>query len=157
MALIGFQQKVVPEVVVASKKVYVENIVSIQKCLNTAYDELFNFILTNHTCMDYCKAMFCNINNMKPEYQYVEAVLFLRATMQGNDKIKIYKLPQTEVVSAVHIGNFSTLQETHIDLSKWIKENNYKINGAYRELYYKYDLRNLNDTITEIQYPVTKL
>src|SRR5574344_144027 len=150
MGLIGLQCKVVPEILVASRKISIEENIT----MNTAYDELYNYVMANHTCVDYCKAMLCNKNNTKLEYQYVEAVLFLRAALQETDLIKIYKLPQISAVSVVHIGEFSTIENTHIELTKWIKDNKYTINGPYRELYYKHDLRNINDTITEIQYPI---
>lgn len=149
MGLIGLQCKVVPEILVASRKISIEENITINIKLNTAYDELYNYVMANHTCVDYCKAMLCNKNNTKLEYQYVEAVLFLRAALQETDLIKIYKLPQIYAVSVVHIGEFSTIENTHIELTKWIKDNKYTINGPYRELYYKHDLRNINDTITE--------
>ena len=154
MALIALQQKTVSELIVASKKVYIEDKKSIQKNLNTAYDELYNFMIDHHTCADYCKAMFCNINNKDLSYQYIEAVLLLRSILHGTETISIYKLPQISVVSVIHVGDFSTISQTHIELTKWIREHNLIISGAYREFYYKYDLRNTLDTITEIQYPI---
>src|SRR5574344_1542322 len=79
MGLIGLQCKVVPEILVASRKISIEENIT----MNTAYDELYNYVMANHTCVDYCKAMLCNKNNTKLEYQYVEAVLFLRAALSG--------------------------------------------------------------------------
>jgi effector-binding domain-containing protein len=154
MGLIALQQKTVPEIIVASKKVYIEDKKTIQKKLNAAYDDLYNYMITNRTCADYCKAMFCNISNKDLSYEYIEAVLLLRSLIEGSESIKIYKLSQTSVVSALHVGDFSTIGQTHIELTKWIKENHLVISGAYREYYYKYDLRNTMDTITEIQYPI---
>src|SRR5574344_2155557 len=83
MGLIGLQCKVVPEILVASRKISIEENITINIKLNTAYDELYNYVMANHTCVDYCKAMLCNKNNTKLEYQYVEAVLFLRAALSG--------------------------------------------------------------------------
>src|SRR5574344_893714 len=77
--LIGLQSNGVPEILVASRKISIEENIK----MNTAYDELYNYVMANHTCVDYCKAMLCNKNNTKLEYQYVEAVLFLRAALSG--------------------------------------------------------------------------
>ena len=86
----------------------------------------------------------------------MEAVVILRSPIKSSSGIQVYKLPETLVVSGVHVGEFSSFSDIHVEMGKWLIENKYELCGAYREFYLKHDLRNLSDTITEVQYPVKK-
>jgi len=149
--------KTVKEIWVASKKLSVIRSSQMPKLLNKAYDELYNYAHLNNIGVEYYTAMFCYTNPSVFENIDLEAVLILRAPIKSSPEIKVYKVPETLVVSGVHVGSFSDFSNIHVEMSKWLLENNYELCGAYREFYLKHDLRNLADTITEVQYPVKKI
>ena len=128
----------------------------IPKLLNEAYDELYNYAHQNNIGVEYYTAMVCHSSPSVFENIEMEAVLILRAPIKSSSEIKVYKLPETLVVSGVHVGAFSDFSGIHVEMSKWLTENKYELCSAYREFYLKHDLRNLADTITEVQYPVKK-
>jgi len=148
--------KTVKEFWVASIKVKMPKNNEISKNLNKAYDELYNFIHRNAIGLEYYTAMFCHENPSISENIDMEAVLVIRTPIKSSENIRVYKVPETLVVSGVHVGDFSSFSDIHVEMNKWLIENNYKICGAYREFYLKHDLQNLSDTITEVQYPVKK-
>jgi len=39
-------------------------------------------------------------------------------------------------------------------LPKWIEDNGYRMNGALREVYHKFDPANIEDVLIEVQMPV---
>ena len=149
--------KTVKEFWVASIKVSMPKNNQISRNLNKAYDDLYNFIYQNAVGVEYYTAMFCHANPSVLENVDMEAVLVLRTPIKASEHILVYKVPETLVVSGVHVGEFSTFRDIHVEMNKWLIENKYELCGAYREFYLKHDLRNLADTITEVQYPVKKI
>jgi DNA-binding transcriptional MerR regulator len=87
----------------------------------------------------------------------VEAVVPIEKPIPGTDRVQVYELPATLVAAVVHHGNFADFTQGHLALMKWIEANGYRINGPYREIYIKHNQSNLNDTTTEIQFPVIKV
>lgn len=148
--------KTVKEIWVASKRFSIPETAQISKYLNKAFDELYNYIHQNSIGVEYFTAMFCHAPPSVFENIDMEAVLILRSPIKASAEIKVYKLPETLVLSGVHVGEFSSFSDIHVEMSKWLIENKYELCGAYREFYLKHDLRNLADTITEVQYPVKK-
>ena len=76
---------------------------------------------------------------------------------ESDDEIRVYKLPAEEKMACVvHQGSFETIGNTFEVFFKWIRENNYVINGPLREIYHKGDWAtdNPDEYITELQVPV---
>ncbi len=63
---------------------------------------------------------------------------------------------QAQVVSIVKHGAFENFVQEHTTLLKWIETNDYRIVGAYREIYINHNPANMAESATEIQYPVAK-
>ena len=148
--------KVVPEFHVASVRLRVPSMAQAQKSLNQAYDELFNYMHRLNAQMLYCTGMLCHGAPTDLENIEVEAVLLVRSPQKSTDRILFYKVPESLVASGVYVGDFANFSDVHVALHEWIAANGYEICGACREFYLKHDLRNLKDTITEVQYPVRK-
>ena len=85
-----------------------------------------------------------------------EAIVVIDRALSGTDRVKVYKLPPTQVTAVVHHGDFEEFTQGHAALLEWIDSNRYRIIGPYREIYIKYGKKNLADTITEIQFSVEK-
>jgi DNA-binding transcriptional MerR regulator len=85
-----------------------------------------------------------------------EAAVPIDRDLPGTDRVTVYELPQVQVASVVHHGNFDDFTQGHTALLNWIEANNYQIAGPFREIYIQHDHRDLSDSTTEIQYPVEK-
>src|SRR5215212_3282605 len=85
-----------------------------------------------------------------------EVIVVIDRALPGTDRVKVYKLPPTQVAAVVHHGDFEEFTQGHAALLEWIDSNGYRIVGPYREIYIKHEKKNLADTITEIQFPVEK-
>ncbi len=83
-----------------------------------------------------------------------EAAVPIDRPIPGTDRVKVYTLPPTEVVSTVHQGAFNNFRQAHAALLDWIDANGYRVAGAYREVYMQHDPSAMADAATEIQYPV---
>jgi effector-binding domain-containing protein len=151
---IGVKQ--VPEFHVAAVRLRVPSLPRAQKLLNQAYDELFNYLHRLNVQTQYCTGMICRGASTDIDDVDIEAVLLVRSPLENTDRVSFYKVPESLVASGVHVGDFSGIADVHIALHEWIAASGYEICGAYREFYLKHDLRNLKDTITEVQYPVRK-
>ena len=91
------------------------------------------------------------------ENEVAEAAFPIDRALPGNAEVKVYELPQAQVASAVHHGAFENFVQLHTTLLKWIEANGYRIVGAYREFYIEHDPNHMNESATEIQYPVEKV
>ena len=146
--------KTVPPMLVASCKVTIPTNDQVPQYLDTAYHNLWNFIkehslktLSPHMTLWHQAAEVV-------ENEVVEAMIVVDRKAPNTVEVQVYTLPETRVVSFVHHGNFDGFQIGHTVLLKWIEENGYRVGGGYRELYLKHDPTNLNDSTTEIQYPI---
>jgi DNA-binding transcriptional MerR regulator len=88
--------------------------------------------------------------------EVAEAAVPVDRLYPGTDEVKVYELPQTQVASAVHHGEFENFTKLHGTLLTWIEANGYRIVGPYREVYIKHDPENMSESATEVQYPVEK-
>jgi DNA-binding transcriptional MerR regulator len=98
----------------------------------------------------------------------VEVCIPVEADLPSNSRIKVYKLAPVECMACtVHHGPFVTIGEAYNAMLQWIEANDYNICGPSREVYLveanaeggEQGLTlNQNDpeTVTEIQFPVTK-
>jgi DNA-binding transcriptional MerR regulator len=85
-----------------------------------------------------------------------EAAIPIDRTLPATDRVKVYELPQVQVASVVHHGDFENFTQGHAALLTWIEANGYRIVGPYREIYINHDHHDLSNSTTEIQYPVEK-
>ena len=95
------------------------------------------------------------------EYLDVESALVINAPMPESDRVKVRKLPQMEVASAIHHGDFSGLYLAKQAVFSWLESNQYHRAGSIREIYLHFDpdhMANYDSPghITEIQFPVEK-
>jgi DNA-binding transcriptional MerR regulator len=90
------------------------------------------------------------------ENEDVEAIIPVNRAIVGNDRVKVYELPATEVAAVVFHGSLEGLEPAHLALLSWMENNGYRMTGTYREIYHANDRENPANTVTEIQYPVER-
>jgi AraC family transcriptional regulator len=75
--------------------------------------------------------------------------------------VKVRRLPEAEVVYAVHHGPFTDLPLAKRAVFSWIEDNGYRRKGPVREVYLHFHLdheANVDSPhhITEVQFPVDR-
>lgn len=56
--------------------------------------------------------------------------------LSNKGEIKYREIPQTMIISKVHKGSYSKMEEPYNEMFKWIEENEYEQVGIYYEYYY---------------------
>jgi DNA-binding transcriptional MerR regulator len=92
----------------------------------------------------------------------VETALPIERPAAESGRVKISRLPKTEVAYTVHQGDFSGLPLAKQAIFAWIENNGYRRAGPIREVYLRHDLEHQANEdsprhITEIQFPVEKV
>ncbi len=147
--------KTVPPILIASRKVTIPTNDQVPAYLGEAYDEVYNHIkMQGAKDTGACFAVWHQPAAILAN-EIAEAAVPVDHAVPSSERVKVYELPQTQVASAVHHGDFDNFVQLHAVLLDWIESNNYQIIGPYREIYIKHnDDRSASDT--EIQYPVVK-
>jgi DNA-binding transcriptional MerR regulator len=148
--------KTVPATLIASCTVTIPTNDQVPQYLGEAYGQVWNYIKgagakdlgPNMAVWHQAAEVHAN--------EVAEAAVPIDRTLPGNDRVKVYELPQAQVVSAVHQGEFENFTRLHTVLLKWIEDHNYRIVGPYREIYIHHNPDNMAESATEVQYPVEK-
>lgn len=147
--------KTVPTMLIASRRVTIPTNDQVPAYIRPAFDEAYSY-LKQQGAKDVgpCFAVWHQPAAVL-ENEVAEAAVPIDRTLPGTDRVKVYELPQAQVASVVHHGDFEDFTQGHTALLKWIEANGYQIVGPYREIYIKED-PNTGESTTEIQYPVEK-
>jgi DNA-binding transcriptional MerR regulator len=147
--------KTVPTMLIASRRVTIPTNDQVPAYIRPAFDEAYSY-LKQQGAKDIgpCFAVWHQPAAVL-ENEVAEAAVPIDRTLPGTDRVKVYELPQAQVASVVHHGDFEDFTQGHTALLKWIEANGYQIVGPYREIYIKED-PNTGESTTEIQYPVEK-
>jgi len=123
------------------------------------WEELGNYIETNGArIVPPCMVIYYD-SGYKDENVDAEVIEPIEGTLEGNGRIKVRNLEKIDnMASVIHKGSYETLNLAFGEILKWIEENKYEVVGPHRELYLKgeWNSDNVNDYITEIQFPVEK-
>ena len=146
--------KTVPSQLIASCRVTIPTNDKVPVYLNAAYGEVYKHI-KEQGAKDTgpCFAVWHQPAAVLAG-EVAEAAVPVDHTVPSSAVVKVYELPQAQVASAVHHGDFENFVHLHAVLLDWIESNNYRVIGPYREIYLKSN--DQNDTATEVQYPVAK-
>jgi DNA-binding transcriptional MerR regulator len=85
-----------------------------------------------------------------------EAIVPIDRQLPTSERVQVYELPQAQMASVVHHGNFADFTQGHAALLTWIEANGYRVVGPFREIYIHHNREDLSDSTTEIQFPVEK-
>lgn len=147
--------KTVAPMLIASRSVTIPTNEEVPDYLGSAFTEAVNHVKENGAKDN--GACFAIWHQPADVYinEVAEAAIPIDRVLPGTERIKVYELPQTQMASVVHHGNFDDFPQAHTALHKWIEANDYRIIGPYREIYI-HGGNNSTDATTEIQYPVEK-
>ncbi|HEY0755096.1 MAG TPA: MerR family transcriptional regulator [Ktedonobacteraceae bacterium] len=88
---------------------------------------------------------------------HLGACMAFEGTLHESEQIQVIELPAATMASAIHRGNFSTLNQAYNAILTWIEANGYHISGHNRELNLVYERGgDQSKFVTEIQFPVEK-
>ena len=148
--------KTVPPTLIASRKVTIPTNDQVPQYLGVAYEDVYNHVRQQGAKDNgACFALW----HQGPEIlanEVAEAAVPIDHSIPASGSVQVYTLPQTQVASVVHHGDFDDFTQGHTALLKWVEANGYRIVGPYREIYISHDADDMSNTATEIQYPVEK-
>lgn len=147
--------KTVPAQLIASRKVTIPTNDQVPVYLDEAYGEVYSHIRTQGAKdAGACFAVWHQPAAILAN-EVAEAAVPVDHAVPSSERVKVYELPQVQVASAVHFGNFDNFVQLHAVLLDWIESNNYQVIGPYREIYAKHN-EDMSSAETEVQYPVAK-
>lgn len=146
----------VSPMLVASRRVTIPTNDQVPEYLNPAFKEAFNFL--NEQGVKPSGSHFALWHTSADTHtdEDAEAAVPVDKPVPSTERVKVYELPQVQVASVVHHGDFSDFTQTHVALLGWIEANSYRVSGPFREIYLGHDPADLTDSTTEVQYPVEK-
>ena len=106
---------------------------------------------------------YCYISYLDGEYKekdikirYAEAVEKIGIE---TDRVKFMKIPSITAICIYHKGSYENLRNSYNIILKYIEDNNYEIIDNVRECYIDgcWNKENVDDYLTEIQFPVRKI
>jgi DNA-binding transcriptional MerR regulator len=145
-----------PVMRVVSRRVTVPTNDQVPKYLDAAYREVYSYIHEQGAKQTGPHFTLWHSASDVYENEDVEAIVPIDRSLKGNDDVKVYELPSTQVAAVVHHGNFEDFTQGHAAILEWIDANGYKIVGPYREIYIKHDHNELSNSTTEVQFAVEK-
>ncbi|HEX2915895.1 MAG TPA: MerR family transcriptional regulator [Chloroflexia bacterium] len=89
----------------------------------------------------------------------VEVIEQLEYAVPGNERVKVYELPQLDLVASVtYQGSFETANQAYQALGSWVEEKDFQNFGSTRQIHHVFD-PNLDPSafVTEFQMPVERL
>lgn len=146
--------KTAPAITVVSRRITVPTNAEVPDYLGPAYEEVFAHIATHNTTS---AGPNITIWHQAPDVytnEVVEAIVPVNHPLPSTERIQVYTLPETQVASAVHHGEFADFIQLHPAILQWMETNGYVMAGGYREIYIKHDYNDNSDSITEVQIPV---
>lgn len=146
--------KAIPTMTVISRRITIPNNDEVPEYLNPAFKETWDYVSTQKgvtagqafTIWHQAHDVYTN--------EVVEVIIPIDKPLSGTDRIDVYQLEETQVVSAVHHGDFEEFTQLHTAILQWVEANGYEIVGGYREIYIKHDPNDFSDSTTEVQYPI---
>lgn len=146
--------KTVPAMLLASYQLTVPRNEQVPEYFEKAHQALWAFIKDNHLNVIGPHMTIWHQGPEVVENEVVEVTFEIDAAVTGEGKIRVYILPETQVASYVHRGDFEDFQIGHKILLKWIEDHDYRAAGGYREIYLEHNPGDLSNSATEIQFPV---
>jgi len=142
--------KTIPAMLVAARRVTVPTTGHVPKYLEPAFAEAYDYV-RGQGAQDNgpCLALWYSPGSVSAD---AEAAVPIDRPLAGTDRVKVYRLSQTQVASVIHFGDLEEFRKDHAALLEWVEANGYRIIGPYREIYMKQDR-----TITELQFPVERV
>ncbi len=146
--------KEAPAMTIASRRVTVPTNDQVPEVLGAAFDEAYALIKARGAReLAPCLAIWHQGAEVLAN-EDVEAAVPVERLFAGDQRVKVYDLPATQVASVVHEGDYAGMGQAHAALLSWVESNHVRLVGSYREVYLEPAGQSPKDAVTEIQYPV---
>ena len=146
--------KNVSPILVASCTVTIPTNDQVPEYLDRAFCAVFTHIHTHSAkSVGPCSAIWHQGANVL-ENEVAEAAVPIDRVIPETAEVKVYEAPAMQVATVVHHGALSNLPMMHKALLHWMETNRYEATGSYREIYHSPP--GAEETVTEVQYPVSK-
>lgn len=99
-------------------------------------------------------------SNPLEQFLYTDTDIEFGISVEDVGEAKDYRtFGDFTAATAIHIGNYADIIQTHVRLVQWINQNQYKIIGPVSEEFIisPLDINNANEHVTKIIIPVEKL
>ncbi|HOV12546.1 MAG TPA: GyrI-like domain-containing protein [Bacteroidales bacterium] len=92
----------------------------------------------------------------KANKNVMEAGVFIKEPVKGNDRVKYQEIPVQNYVRAIHTGAYESVHNTHMVIDKYIIDNKLTLTGAPMEIYITDPEKEPDITKweTEVLYPI---
>lgn len=149
--------KTVEPILVAGRRVRIPvNEGVVLEDLNTAFMETWQYVNQHNAVAEAPPIAVWYTPAEQLMDEDVEGAFVLKHQIPSSERIEVHELPQVYVAANMHQGDFRAFRDSNKALLSWIERNGYRITGPFREVYYKWDREHLEDTMVEIQFPVSK-
>jgi len=147
--------KTIPSQLVASRRILILNNDEVPDYLGAAFDDVYKHLEDSE--IEATGPSFALWHSSEDAYENedVEAVFPIGETIDGTEEIQIYTLKEAFVATAIHRGKFDDFIQAHTTILSWIEENDYELDGPYREIYIEHDPS--GESVTEVQFEVKKI
>lgn len=107
---------------------------------------------------EYCFNMYHD-GEYKENNADVEICQAVTSRGKDEDGIVFKEMPAVTVVSVLHSGSYEKIASAYAYALQWVEQNGYEVSGMVRESYIDgmWNKENVEDWLTEIQVPVTKI
>lgn len=149
--------KTVGPIKVFYKRVHIPSNDLVPQYLTPAFDQTYQSVKKNgistagpaiaiwHTAMD------------AQTDEVVDAAIPIKGGARAVKGFEIEDLPAQEMACIIHEGDFADFMQAYESMFKWLEANGYVKNGAFREVYHKFDPRDTRHTVTEVQVPIARV
>jgi len=86
-----------------------------------------------------------------------EAFRFLKHTVAAIPGLKVYESQPTRVAFTYYYGSEDSICTTYQSMTGWIAAQGYRLSAAKREIYWPAPEKSETSSLTEIQFPITRL
>ncbi len=148
--------RTVAPTLVASRRIAIPTNDQVPDYLNPAFDEVFAFLRERGVTPSGPHLAVWHTSAETLADEDAEAAVPIDRPLDGTGRVEVRELPQVEVASAVHHGDFSKFTQLHTTLLGWIEANGYRVSGPFREIYITHNPDDLSESTTEVHYPVEK-
>ncbi len=85
-----------------------------------------------------------------------EVVRFLKRPVAPSRGLRVYETPRTRVAFSYHYGAENSIRSTYQSITQWIAAQGLQLSAAKREIYWPAPDNKTDNSLTEIQFPVTR-
>lgn len=148
--------KTLPPCLVASQHLIIPTNDEVPDYLKPAFKKVSDYIQSqNAKTTGACFTLWHTASDTYTNEE-VEVIFPIDRPLESTKELNVYTLPEVQVASTIHQGNFDDFTGAHVALLTWIEDNGYRVSGPFREIYLEGDSES-GESTTEVQFEVTKV